>query len=216
MQAVFSMREVRFRRGKTFQLSISALDFFPGVLYALVGPNGSGKSTLLQLLAALETADSGKLSFAGSMAAGSTKRLMEWRRQITLVHQSPYLLNGSVFTNLSLGLKARGVSAPRRRQLIGEALEHVGLAGYEQRNVRQLSGGEKQRTALARALVLQPKMLLLDEPTANIDEAGVMAFERVLQMMTESGACVVFSSHDPVQPERLGAQVLRLRAGRLE
>jgi tungstate transport system ATP-binding protein len=216
VDAVFSLRNVCFSRGGAFRLTVESLDFFPGRLYALVGPNGSGKSSLLQLIAGLERPTSGDLIFCGQPCLDSGRQPLTWRQQVTLVHQSPYLLKGSVFSNLALGLKARGTPPQDRRQRIHEALAQVGLSGFDQRNVRNLSGGEQQRAALARALVLDPKMLLLDEPTANIDEAGVEAFEGLLKAMPTAGTCVVFASHDPVQPERLDAHILRLRDGRVE
>lgn len=216
MDAVFSLRNIRFNRGKVFRLSVETLDFFPGRLYALVGPNGSGKSSLLQLLAGLELPSSGDLIFCGQACPGAGRQLQAWRQQATLVHQAPYLFKGSVYDNLALGLKVRGVSPQDRRRRIHTALTQVGLSGFEHRSARELSGGEQQRAALARALVLDPKMLLLDEPTANIDEPGIDAFEELLKAMPAAGVCVVFASHDPAQPERLGAEIVRLRDGHVE
>lgn len=216
MDAVFSLRNIRFNRGKVFRLSVETLDFFPGRLYALIGPNGSGKSSLLQLLAGLERPSAGDLIFCGQPCSGTGRQLQAWRQQATLVHQAPYLFKGSVYDNLALGLKVRGVSAQDRQQRIHTALAQVGLSGFEHRSVRELSGGEQQRAALARALVLDPKMLLLDEPTANIDEPGVDAFEELLKAMPATGVCVVFASHDPTQPERLGAEIVRLKDGHVK
>ncbi len=132
---------------------------------------------------------------------------------LTLLEQSPYLLEGSVYDNLAYGLKLRGVRGTEQKKRIRLTLEMVGLDGFERRKTRKLSGGEIQRVALARALVLKPEILLLDEPTSNIDSKSLQAFEELIRSLPGYGITVVFSTHDLSQPERLGGEMLRIEDG---
>jgi tungstate transport system ATP-binding protein len=216
MEAVFSLQNIELSRGDTFTLRVERLEVLGRGIYALSGPNGAGKSTLLGVMAMLMLPDSGVLRFAGRLVSRRSSERKELRRQITLVEQTPYMFAGSVFQNLAFGLRLRDIRGDEQRRLIVQALEDVGLGGFEGRNVRELSRGETQRVALARALVLRPKVLLLDEPTVNIDDKRVSAFEALLIKLSQQGMTIVFSTHDPAQPGRLGAEVIRLREGRVE
>ena len=216
MEAVFSLQNIELSRGDTFTLRVERLEVLSRGIYALSGPNGAGKSTLLGVMAMLMLPDSGVLRFAGRLVSRRSSERKELRQQITLVEQTPYMFVGSVFQNLAFGLRLRGIRGDEQRRLIVQALEDVGLGGFEGRNVRELSRGETQRVALARALVLRPKVLLLDEPTVNIDDKRVSAFEALLIKLSQQGMTIVFSTHDPAQPGRLGAEVIRLREGRVE
>jgi tungstate transport system ATP-binding protein len=216
MEAVFSLQNIELSRGDTFTLRVERLEVMDRGIYALSGPNGAGKSTLLGVMAMLMLPDSGVLRFAGRLVSRRSSERKELRQQITLVEQTPYMFAGSVFQNLAFGLRLRGIRGDGQRRLIVQALEDVGLGGFEGRNVRELSRGETQRVALARALVLRPKVLLLDEPTVNIDDKRVSAFEALLIKLSQQGMTIIFSTHDPAQPGRLDAEVIRLREGRLE
>ena len=216
MEPIFSLQNIELSRGDAFTLRVERLEVMAGGIYALSGPNGAGKSTLLGILAMLMLPDSGALLFAGKSVCGKISERKELRRQITLVEQTPYMFEGSVFQNLAFGLRLRGTRGNEQRRLIVQALEDVGLGGFEERNVRELSRGETQRVALARALVLRPKVLLLDEPTVNIDDKRVSAFEALLIKLSQQGMTIVFSTHDPDQPGRLGAEVISLCEGRVE
>jgi len=214
MPPLIALSKIEHRQG-AFRLAIDRLELQAGQIYALCGPNGAGKSTLLRLLALLEEPQQGEVHFCGVAVTGAGSAV-ELRRQVTMVHQSPYLLAGSVGDNLAFGLRLRGIGAKERQQRIAEALAAVGLQGFEQRPVGELSGGEAQRVALARALALRPKLLLLDEPTAGLDREQQPAFERWLASLPQTGMTLVIATHDPHQPRRLGAEVIRLRSGRLD
>ncbi|MDH3998970.1 MAG: energy-coupling factor ABC transporter ATP-binding protein [Desulfuromonadales bacterium] len=216
MEPILSLQNIELDRGKTFSLKIDHLKVMSGGLYALTGPNGAGKSTLLGVLAMLIRPKSGDLSVLGAPVLRKASQLKELRRQITLVEQSPYLFNDTVYQNLALGLRLRGTQAKEQDALIKEALEAVGLHGFEQRQAQDLSGGETRRVALARALALKPKVLLLDEPMANIDEASLAVFESLLTSLPQQGMTIIFSTHDSDQPERLSAEVIHMNNGRLE
>lgn len=210
MEPIISLKNVFIRQGETFSLSIETLRLFPQRIYALTGPNGSGKSTLLRTLALLTPPQRGAVRFANAGESPDQRR-----RKVTLVEQSPYLFKGTVSDNLAFGLKLRGIKGNEQQRRIASALELVGLGGFEQRKADKLSGGEAQRVAVARALALEPKVLLLDEPTSNIDSDNLQVFETLLRRLPEHGVTVVFSTHDIAQPERLGVETIRIENGRL-
>jgi len=211
MQPVILLKNIRVTLGESFSLSVESLALQPHRIYALTGPNGAGKSTLLRVMALLISPKAGTIEFAKNDSHGPARQ----RQRVTLVEQTPYLFNGSVTDNLGYGLKLRGISSRERSELIRTTLAIVGLEGFEQRQAKELSGGEVQRVALARALVLKPELLLLDEPTANIDSNSLQAYEALLRALPEYGSTVVFSTHDPSQSRRLGEEVLRIENGNL-
>lgn len=211
MEPVLSVKNLLVNQGDNFTLSIETLELLPHRIYALTGPNGAGKTTLLRIMALLTQPQRGTVRLANA-ATGS---LAQQRQKVTLVEQSPYLLEGSVYDNLAFGLRLRGIRGNEVKKRIKSTLGMVGLDGFERRRTRKLSGGEMQRVALARALVLEPEVLLLDEPTSNIDSKSLQAFETLLSSLPGYGITVVFSTHDLSQPERLGGEMLRIENGRL-
>jgi tungstate transport system ATP-binding protein len=214
MEPILALHNLEYRRGDQFTLNIGQLDFQPGRIYLLAGPNGAGKSTLLQLLGLLLPPDRGEIRFAGTVVQGGAHR-QRLRRQVTLVEQSPFMFDGTVYDNLAFGLRLRDVRGDLQRHRILSALEKVGLQGFEFRRASALSGGETRRVALARAMVLRPKVLLLDEPTAGLDRDSLPLFESCLAALPGEGVTVIISTHDADQSRRLRGEVLRLEAGRL-
>jgi len=211
MTPVLSIQDLVLCHDKGFRLSIDQLDLRPGQIYALTGPNGSGKSTLLRIMALLSLPQQGRVCFGGAEPANHT----EQRQKVTLVEQSPYLFQGTVAENLFYGLRLRRIEKEEQHRRIKLMLSIVGLEGFEQRLAKELSGGEIQRVALARALVFKPDLLLLDEPTANIDSNSLQAFEALLSKLPRYGVTVVFSTHDLSQSARLGTELLQIENGRL-
>ena len=209
MEPVISLKDILVRQGGNFRLSIENLDIQPRRIYALTGPNGAGKSTLLKTMALLVEPESGTVSLAES---GSDSRAQQ-RQRVTLVEQSPYLLRGTVYDNLAFGLKLRRIRGKEQQERIKSTLEMVGLSGFEQRKANKLSGGEVQRVALARALALDPEVLLLDEPTSNIDSNSLQAVEELLRKLPSYGVTLVFSTHDLSQPGRLGGEMIQIENG---
>ena len=214
MPAIFEMHNVHLLRGD-FSLRVEQLSLLAGHLYVLKGINGAGKSTLLQSLALLQLPKSGQLLFEGRPLSGKPSNLKRFRQQITLLEQNPFLFSGNVAHNLAYGLKLRGIYGSKQQQRIEEALIATGLQGFAQRLVGELSGGEIRRVALARALVLKPKLLLLDEPTANLDNVQVSSLEQFLINLPKQGMTVVIASHDEQQPGRLGGAIISLENGHL-
>ena len=192
---LFSLRQLDKRFGQRVLFTDVRLDLESGSGYVLTGPNGSGKTTLLRIAAGFEPADA-LVEFRGQrVLIGAYPET--WRREIVYVHQQPYLFHTSIEENLEYGLARRGLVPAERKVRVREALEWAGLDDRRDVPPHKLSGGEKQRVALARAKVLNPTLLLLDEPTANLDgDARKQVLELVTALCIENHTVVV-ASHDP-------------------
>jgi tungstate transport system ATP-binding protein len=202
------------RYGDAASLQIAALDLHAGQVLAIVGPNGSGKSTLLRVIGLLQRPTGGTVLFRGEDALnGKSLRL---RRRIGTVFQEPLLLNATVYDNAALGLKLRRVSARDIERRLAPWLERLGIAHLAARSARTLSGGEAQRTSLARALALDPELLLLDEPFAALDPASreglLRDFQRILR---DNKITTVFVTHHREEAFGLAGRVGVLHQGRL-
>jgi tungstate transport system ATP-binding protein len=195
-------------------LDISSLVFPAGELNVVVGDNGAGKTTLLKILAGLETADQLALRFNGTFCSQSDYP-DALRRQIVYVHQHPYLFSTSVAANIGYGLKIRAVPPEVRERAIREAMAWAHLSGVEHIAPRRLSGGEKQRVALARALVLNAPVMLIDEPTANLDANARDLVKTMLESLRAEGRIVVISTHDTALFNLPGATVWTLADGKV-
>ncbi|MCE9641580.1 MAG: energy-coupling factor ABC transporter ATP-binding protein [Betaproteobacteria bacterium] len=193
---LFAVQALDKRFGQRVLFEDARLELETGNGYVLTGPNGSGKTTLLRIAAGLEQADRGRLGFRTEVSALPAYP-EAWRKDIVYVHQQPYLFHTSIEKNLEYGLARRGTPPAERQTRVRDALEWAGLSDRRDVPPHKLSGGEKQRAALARARVLNPTLLLLDEPTANLD--GV-ARKQVLDLVTAlciDNHTVVVASHDP-------------------
>jgi tungstate transport system ATP-binding protein len=215
VRPLYRLESIRKRYRDKVALEVPALVIGEGGIHSLTGPNGSGKSTLLGLLAFLSPPTEGTLHFDGEKIDWKGRSLVALRKEATLLHQSPYLFDGTVSANLAFGLEIRGFEGEERRRRIAESLEMVGLSGFEQRRARALSGGEMQRVALARALALRPRVLLLDEPLANVDRASADVIRAVILGLPEKGTTVILTTHDPDLPGRMEGELIRLEDGRL-
>ncbi|MDX1593374.1 MAG: ATP-binding cassette domain-containing protein [Gammaproteobacteria bacterium] len=177
----------------------------PGVT-VVMGPNGAGKSLLLRLLHGLLVPTAGEVRWNGRVFDEAA------RRRQALVFQRPVLLRRSVLANLEFVLRL--VPGAGRDEAL-QWLEHVGLAAMAERPARRLSGGEQQRLAMARALALRPEVLLMDEPTASLDPASVVAIETLVNEARDEGTKILFVTHDVGQARRLADDVVFLHRGRL-
>ena len=211
---MYRLQSIRKCYGSNVALDIEELTIAEGRLYTLTGANGAGKSTLLSILAFLAPPTSGEIFYAGKRVDWNHGSVEEYRRKVTLLHQSPYLFGGSVHDNVAFGLKVRGIPGEEQRQRIDKALDVVGLRGFRDRKARDLSGGEAQRVAMARALALKPEVLLLDEPLANIDRETTGLLETVIASLPAQGTTVVMTTHDPDHPGRLNGESIYLEGGR--
>ena len=171
----------------------------------VVGPNGAGKSSLLRLCMGLIAPSAGRITWGGGEDVKPTRR--------AFVFQRPVMLRRTTAANVGYSLAQAGVSRDARVPRIAQLLERVGLGGLAERPARRLSGGEQQRLALARALARDPDLLLLDEPTANLDPAATRSLEEIVRTAVQSGIKVVMASHDLGQVRRLGGRVIFLVRG---
>jgi tungstate transport system ATP-binding protein len=184
------------------------ITFMPGVRTVILGPNGAGKSLLLRLCHGLISPTTGSIVWLGGGADGS-------RRGQAMVFQRPVMLRRSVAANIEYPLKLNHVPRTERRQQVRQALETAGLTALATRNARVLSGGEQQRVALARAWVLHPEVLLLDEPTANLDPSATRAVEEIAGTFHTAGITIIMTTHDLSQARRMADEVIFLHRGRV-
>jgi len=173
---------------------------------AIIGPNGAGKSTLLKILAGLESADSGSLSYDGSAEFP--------QMDATMVFQKPYLISTTVEKNIAYPMKLRGFSDDEIEKRVTELTEELGLTSFRKQKAWKLSGGETQKVALARALSFKPKLLLLDEPTANVDPYTTAEIEKMLIKASEY-TTIVLITHNLAQAKRVCDEAMMMHEGKM-
>jgi tungstate transport system ATP-binding protein len=213
-ELVYQLRGVTKVYGDRCVLDVPHLDVHQGEILALVGPSGAGKSTLLRLLNFLEPPTSGAIHFHDVEFDARHPVPLSLRRRVTTVFQRPILLHQSVQANVRYGLRLRG--RYDASQAVEGVLERVGLAKLAGQKARTLSGGEAQRVSLARAMVLQPEVLLLDEPTANLDPYNVGLIEEIVRALNaESETTLVLVTHNIFQARRLAHRVGLILEGRV-
>ena len=204
---IYAEREVL----RDLNLSISR-----GEVFALIGPTGAGKTTLLRIIDLLETPAAGELYFDGKCVPRSGRQRLRIRRRMSFIHQKPQVFNLSVHDNVACGLRWRGENKSRITEKVDRILEMVGLEGYRSRNARTLSGGEAQRVALARSLVLEPEVLLLDEPTANLDPVSTAKIEQLISHVArQRNTTMIMATHDMSQGQQLADRIGVLLNGEL-
>ena len=197
-------------------LDVPALSIRAGRIYSLTGPNGAGKTPLLQIRAFLDRPSSGEMLFNGERVRYGEKELLQLRRQVVLVDQSPLLFTGTVAKNVEFGLKMRKVPKPAREKRVIEALRQVGMEGFLRAEAHKLSGGETKRVALARALAVRPQVLLCDEPTANVDSENQRIILDILAGINRTEqTSIIFSTHYLSQEQQLAHHSLQLQQGTL-
>lgn len=215
MSAMLAIGEaVKSHAGKSL-LEVGPLALAAGDLIVLTGDNGSGKTTLLKLLAGLEHADRLRLRF-DALEATAHSYPRELRRSIVYVHQHPYLFNTSIAANIRYGLKLRAMPEAERERRVTDAIAWAGVGHLLAIEPRRLSGGEKQRVALARAKVLEPRVLLVDEPTANLDTQARAQVIELLRKTATGDNCVVVACHDRELIELPGARRWHLEGGKIQ
>ena len=213
---LFNISDLTKRYSDRTILDIPALSFKKGAIYGLQGPNGAGKTTLLNILALLEIPTSGIVSYKSEPVQYSEPYLQPLRKEVVLVDQLPLLFTTTVFNNMEFGLKIRRIEKEERKRRILKGLEMVGMEDFAQLPAHQLSGGETQRVALASRLILKPEVLLLDEPTANVDAASARQIKDAsLMARREWGTTLIIASHDRDWLYEVCDEVMHLFRGRL-
>ena len=198
-----------FRAGDVTALSGVSFSVVPGSRTIVLGPNGAGKSVLLRLL-------HGLLAPAAGVVVWANANPHQVRRAQAMVFQRPVMLRRTVRENLAFALEVAGVTnSMEQKSRADAALARVGMLGLADRAARHCSGGEQQRLAIARAWVLQPEVLFLDEPTASLDPAATRAIEEAITAMHAQGTTIVMTTHDLGQARRNADRVLFLHRGRL-
>ncbi len=199
--------------GKTV-LSDCSYSFDGSGVYALMGPNGSGKSTFLRVCALLEQPDAGEISYISG--GDVVQKDVGLKRRIVLVLPRVGVFNTTVFKNAAYGLKIRGIGDREIRKRVDRVLETVGLVNKKQQNAVTLSSGETQRLGIARAMVIEPEILFLDEPTASIDEENTGIVEGIiLTLRREARTTIIIATHDRDQAVRIADRVIMMHDGRM-
>jgi tungstate transport system ATP-binding protein len=202
------LTDVTYDAGGKRLIDRVSLTIRAGPRTVLLGPNGAGKSLLMRLCHGLLQPTSGQVRFSGP-------EMIDGRRRHAMVFQRPVMLRRSALANVSYGLMLAGIPHAARLRASEEALDRVGLAHLATQPACVLSGGEQQRLAIARAWALRPDLLLLDEPTANLDPTSTQAIESAIQAVHDAGTKVVLITHNLGQAHRLGDEVVFLAGGRV-
>ncbi|MCF7969620.1 MAG: ATP-binding cassette domain-containing protein [Methylococcaceae bacterium] len=207
----YQFNNLQFYYADKLALSLDQVTIEQGKTTALIGANGSGKSTLLHLCAFLESPKQGELLFMEQPVNQSD--LTPYRRRVGFLAQKPFMLRGTVFDNIDLALRIHGKK--QRAEKIQRVLQQLDIEYCAEQQAKNLSGGELQKAALARLLVLEPEVLLLDEPFSYLDQSSAQSLELFLRHYTqETGQTLVFSTHDRLQGFALADQVLALAQGK--
>ncbi len=213
---LYRLENLERSHGSRTILNIDKLEIKPNKIYTLIGPNGAGKTSLLQILAFLDKPTSGSMLFLDQPVSFEEKHLYTLRRQVVLLDQTPIMFTGSVRKNVEFGLQVRKVPVKARKKRVEEALELVGMEKFADYAAQRLSGGETKRVALARAVVLQPDVLLCDEPTANVDNENQEIILKIIERINkERQGSIIFSTHYLSQGQRLADHSLLLQNGSL-
>ncbi len=192
------------------------LEIRTGEIFTFIGPSGSGKTTLIRLIDLLEWPTSGRIFFDGQDTSAPENVRLAIRRRMGMVFQKPAVLNTTVAKNVAYGLRFRGVPDTEAQRRVHAALDLVSLPHFSDRRAVTLSGGEMQRVALARAMVTEPEVLLLDEPTANLDPVSSDLIEDlILRINKKFGTTMIMSTHDMIQGQRLADRIGVIMDGRL-
>ncbi|MEW6185485.1 MAG: ABC transporter ATP-binding protein [Thermodesulfobacteriota bacterium] len=212
---LITLENIKIFRGRVKVLDLPTFSLNQREMISLIGPNGSGKSTLLLTLNGLLKPAAGKILFKGRVL-DSNQALLESRRRMAMVFQEPLLFDTTVFNNVASGLKIRGIKKEKIRTRVMEYLERFNIGHLAGRSARKLSGGEAQRTSLARALATEPEVLFLDEPFSALDpptrQSIITDLERIIR---ETGLAAVLVTHDETEAIRLSDRILVLNRGEI-
>ena len=212
--SLIELADLQQRHGARTTLKGVSLNIERSEILAIIGPTGAGKTTLLRLIDQLDRPASGKVLFDGREV--NPRLRTQVRRHISMVLQKPVVFDASVYDNVAYPLRVRKYDKKAIPEKVNAMLKTVGLDGYQKRNARTLSGGETQKVALARALITEPQVLLLDEPTANLDPVSLNSIEElILRLNRDSGMAIVLATHEMAQGQRLAHRIGVMMNGEL-
>mgnify|MGYP001188987455 FL=1 len=216
---IYEMNEVRYhirmKKKSKELLYVDRLALNQSEILGVIGPNGAGKSTLLKVMALLATPTSGTITYRGQQIYPGTVSLAT-RRKMATVFQQPLLLNTSVYHNIAVGLKLRNVSRKEQRERVQRWMEMFNIAHLAKQHAYTLSGGESQRVSLARALVLQPDILFLDEPFSALDFPTKQELMKdLIQVLRQTRTTTLFVSHDLLEIKQMADRLIVLMNGRI-
>lgn len=209
---MIQIHDLLIQRNGRDVLQVDALDIHRGETLAVVGPNGSGKTTLLLALAHLLKPARGGITYGGKPLMQLDE--LEYRRKISFVFQAPLLMDMTVEQNVALGLKFRGISKEETRERVKRWIQALGIESLAKRRSSQLSGGEAQRVSLARAFVLEPELLLLDEPFAALDPpTHAKLLEDLTVILKQDHKTAVFVTHNLKEAAKLSHRIAVIVGG---
>lgn len=212
---LLEVRNLTVVRGGVQVLNVPALQLYENEVLALIGPNGAGKSTLLLTLACLLPPTTGEIRFRGEIITRD-RELLGYRRRLAMVFQEPLLFDTTVYENVATGLKIRGMAQEDVRRRVFETLELFNMTHLADRSARKISGGEAQRTSLARSFALRPEMLFLDEPFVSLDPPTRQALTEDLErILYETGTAAVMATHDQLEALRLADRIALVNHGNI-
>ncbi|MEN6461055.1 MAG: phosphate ABC transporter ATP-binding protein [Syntrophomonas sp.] len=216
MMPAFKLHKVIKQYGRREVLNVDELVLPGSHIYALLGPNGSGKTTLLRVMSLLTKNDFGAVEVLGEKINWNKSQLLNLRRQMTMVTQTAFMFEGSVYYNVAYGLKVRKTADQEIRRIVRESLQLLGMSDFINTDARNLSGGERQKVAIARAVALKPRVLFLDEPTANIDPRSAVDIEKYIKVINqEFGTTIILVTHNLFQAKRLADEVFFMWDGKI-
>jgi len=212
--ALIKLRDIVKKYGEILALDYVNLEVDKGGIFVILGPNGAGKTTLLKIIAGIEEPTSGEIYYNDSKMDKEYSAFI--RQRCTMVFQKTVAFNTTVYNNIAYGLKIRELPKKEIEAKVHEALEIVKLGGYEKRPAKKLSGGELQRVSLARALVLEPELLLLDEPTANLDPSTTSIIEEAVKYINKNKATtILIATHNIFQARSIAKNATLMVEGRI-
>ena len=212
---ILEARNIQVRAGRALLLDIPSLSVREGEVLSVIGPNGAGKTTLLQTLFSLQKPFQGEIFYRGQ-PVHADHYAIDYRRKLAMVFQEPLLFDTTVFDNVASGLKIRRMKGREIRDLVEEQLKRLGIAHLSGRSARTLSGGEAQRTSLARAFAISPEILFLDEPFASLDPPSRdTLIEDLGRILRQTRTTTLMATHDRLDALRLSDRIAIMKEGQI-
>lgn len=216
MEYIYKISDLKKEYNNKTVLNINELNILKGQITCLIGPSGAGKSTLLHILNHIELPSKGLIEFDGYEYPRYGNLDINVRRQMAMIFQKPIVFNNNVYENIAYSLKLRKLSKIIIKEKVEEFAEIIGLKDKLKQNAKTLSGGEAQRVALARAIIIEPKVLFMDEATTNLDPANVILIEELMKNANfRYRTTIIFATHNMNQAKRLSKQAIFLLNGKL-